>query len=129
MNEISVQVADRSRDWVRNPGAFLAWWALPLLVAFASDRFDMTHVYAAFIWSAALAWMGIGCLLNAQRCHRRHCYISGPIFFAGAAIAALLGLAPGMLGEHGLTNATSAALVLALLSFVPEAIWGRYRQN
>jgi hypothetical protein len=70
--------------------------------------------------------MGIGCGLNARRCHRLHCYLSAPILLLGAIAAGLIGFDVVMLGPHALNNAISLTLVLALLSFVPEMIWGKY---
>ena len=83
----------------------------------------------AAVWAVAFAWMGIGCLLNARRCHRLHCYISAPILLLGAVAVGLLGLGAINLGPHGLNNMISITLVLALFSFVPEVFWGRYRRR
>jgi hypothetical protein len=80
----------------------------------------------AGVWMVALGWMGIGCLLNARRCHRLHCYFSAPILLFGALVAGLIGFDVMTLGPHALSNAISFTLVLALLSFVPEMIWGKY---
>lgn len=79
-----------------------------------------------FIWMALFVWMGIGCVLNALRCHRIHCYISGPIFLLGALSCGLIAAGVLTFGPHALNNFVSITLVLALLSFVFEAIWGKY---
>jgi hypothetical protein len=36
------------------------------------------------LWTPALLVAGTGCVLNAARCHRLHCYITGPLFPLGA---------------------------------------------
>jgi hypothetical protein len=40
--------------------------------------------------------MGIGCVVNAGRCQRLHCYLTGPLFLAAAgyAMAAQFRLVP-----------------------------------
>ncbi len=71
-------------------------------------------------------WMGTGCILNARRCHRLHCYLSGPAFFLGAAALALFAAGIPLLGSHSLNNVIGITLAAALLSFVPEMIWRKY---
>ncbi|MGH8089890.1 MAG: hypothetical protein ACREO6_00365 [Rudaea sp.] len=77
----------------------------------------------------AFIWMGVGCLLNARRCHRLHCYFSGPILLLGAIVAGLLGFGVIAPGPHAFNNAVSITLLLALLSFVPEALWSKYKHG
>jgi hypothetical protein len=33
--------------------------------------------------------MGIACLINARRCGRLHCFVTGPLFLAGAVATVL----------------------------------------
>ena len=110
------------KDWVRRPGAAFLWWCLPLIVAFTAGGIDLPERGAALVWGTAFSWMGTGCLLNARRCHRLHCYFSAPIFFIGAGVSALLASGRLSLGPHSLGNVVSATLVGALLSFVPEIV-------
>ena len=70
--------------------------------------------------------MATGCLLNARRCHRVHCYISGPVLLLGAAMAGLVAAGVVDFGPRTFGNAVGAILVLALLSFLPELICKRY---
>jgi hypothetical protein len=70
--------------------------------------------------------MATGCLLNAMRCHRLHCYISGPVFLAGAIFTGLIALGAVSVGATTFNNAVGATLIVALLSFVPELVWKRY---
>jgi len=70
--------------------------------------------------------VGTGCILNARRCRRLHCYISGPAFFLGAAALGLFAAGIALLGAHSLTNIVSITLAVVLLSFVPEMIWRKY---
>jgi hypothetical protein len=123
MNEQAV--GETRNDWVNRPGMGFVWWCLPLVIGFASNFFSMAARATALVWMASFIWMGTGCTLNARRCHRLHCYISGPAFFLGAAALALF--AAGIaLGPHSLNNIVGLTLAVALLSFLPEMIWRKY---
>jgi hypothetical protein len=112
-------------DWVTRPGAGFFWWCLPLGVGFTANFFALPARGIALIWVILFVWMGAGCVLNARRCHRLHCYISGPAFLLGAAILGLSAAGLLALGPHALNNIVGATLVVALLSFIPE-IWKKY---
>ena len=76
-----------SDDLVAKPISFLLAWGIPLLILFSMNFAQGIIPIEAIIliMAGALAWMGLGCVLNARRCHRRHCYYSGPIFQIGRA--------------------------------------------
>ncbi|HEX3398626.1 MAG TPA: hypothetical protein VHS76_18110 [Steroidobacteraceae bacterium] len=114
-------------DWARRPITALVWWCLPIALAVAVGAAVPSLHVAAAVWAAALLWMGVGCLLNARRCHRLHCYFSGPVLLLGAVAVGLIGFDAVSLGPHAFNNAISFTLLLALLSFVPEMFWGKYR--
>ena len=113
-------------DWSRRPLSFLLWWGLPYAVAVAFDLIGPPLRAGAAVWALALAWMGVGCVLNARRCHRVHCYISGPALLVAATSAGLLAAGVLDLGPKGLSIVTWAAFVAVLLSFAPEILWRRY---
>jgi hypothetical protein len=114
------------RDWSRQPASVLAWWGIPIALGASADFLTSSARVVALLWAAVFVWMGIGCLLNARRCHRLHCYFSGPVLLLGAVVVGLLGFGAVTLGPHGLSNAINGTVVLALLSFVPEWVWGKY---
>lgn len=70
--------------------------------------------------------MGIGCLINAQRCKRRHCYLAGPVLLASALGVVLVAYEIVNLGPYGLSYVVWGAGILVGLTFIPEWIWGRY---
>jgi hypothetical protein len=113
-------------DWVKEPLSARPWWCLPLGLGLSLGLTAVSPRPAAFVWTVLSAWMGTGCLLNARRCHRLHCYISGPIFFLGAV--ATVQFAAGII-QGRLNNIVSAVLVLAVLSFVPGMVRARYRSE
>ena len=118
--------SNESRDWVRRPDTWIIWCALPILIAFSTNFLGLSLATTAFVWAGAFAWMGTGCLLNAWRCARLHCYISGPVLWLGALAAALVG-AGVLAGPHALNEVVWITTGLVLSSFVPEMIRGRYR--
>lgn len=114
------------KDWARRPVTIIAWWELPIAIGLSSDLLHLPFRAGAGVCAVAFAWMATGCLLNARRCHRVHCYISGPVLLAGAAMAGLVAAGVLDLGPRAFANVVSAILVLALLSFVPEMVWKCY---
>ena len=72
-----------------------AWffWYWPVAVILAGSFWAAGRNW---LWAGAFCVMGIGCLINARRCHRLHCYFTGPLFLAAAgyAIAAQFQLVP-----------------------------------
>jgi len=74
--------------------------------------------------------MGIGCLLNAKRCGRLHCYFTGPFFLGLAGASLLYGLGVLHLGHRGWELLGYVLLIGALaLTCGIEWIWGRYKRN
>ena len=113
-------------DWARQPLSICLWWALPIAISAASGQLRMPLRINAGICAVSFVWMATGCLLNARRCHRLHCYISGPVLLLGGLFAGLVAASAFGLGIQAFNNAVSATLILALLSFVPEFVWKRY---
>lgn len=116
---------NESRDWVRTPRAFILWWGLPFLLGVSSNFLALPLAQAAFLWAGAFAWMGTGCVLNALRCARLHCFISAPVLWLGAIAAALVGL--GIVSApHALEDVVNATVILVVMSWLPEWFRGRY---
>jgi len=120
---VSDQQVEIRNGWVNRPGMGFVWWCLPLAVGVAASYFASPPLATALAWIISFIWMGTGCILNARRCHRLHCYISGPAFFLGAAVLALFVAGVAFAGPHSVNNIVGITLTVALLSFVPEMIW------
>ena len=74
--------------------------------------------------------MGAGCVANALRCGRVHCYFTGPFFLIMAIVALLYGLGIVPLGRFGWNTLAAIALVGVLIFYsVPEVFIGRYRRE
>ena len=88
-----------SRDWLRSPRTnLLAWW-FPH-AAIVAGLFVAVPVRTV-IWSVALAWMGVACILNARRCGRTHCRYTGPYYLVMIAPVLALGVGLVSAGIYG----------------------------
>ena len=68
------------KDWVGSTRtSLLAWW-LPRATIVAGLFAPIPA--RTVIWTVALAWMGIACVLNARQCGRTHCRYTGPYYLA-----------------------------------------------
>jgi hypothetical protein len=120
---VSDQKVEVRDDWVNRPGMGIVWWCLPIAIGVATSYLASSSLTTVLVWIVSFVWMGTGCILNARRCHRVHCYISGPTFFLGAAALGLFAAGIAFAGPHSLNNIVGITLTVALLSFVPEIIW------
>ena len=119
----------RSRDILSSPlRSFLVFW-LPALAIVASGALSISIAWRTAIWVAALLIMGAGCIVNAVRCGRMHCYLTGPFFLLMALAALLYGLGILPLSGNGWNLLGLILLIGAIvLCCLPEMLWGRYRQ-
>ena len=119
-----------SRDVLRSWWSTGAVYGLPALAIFASGFPVVTPGCRTAIWTAALGTMGAGCVANALRCGRVHCYFTGPFFLIMAIVALLYGLGIVPLGRFGWNTLAAIALVGVLIFYsVPEVFIGRYRRE
>jgi hypothetical protein len=102
-------------------GLFL--WCLPIVAVVISFSWPSIR---AWLWTPAFLVMGIGCLANAARCGRVHCYFTGPLFVLAAVYTVLeeIHLVP----MHP-TVLLDTVVVLALLAYLAEFRLGRYRKT
>jgi len=98
-------------------------WCLPTLAILVGLNWNAARPW---LWIPALLVMGIGCVVNARRCGRLHCYVTGPIFLLGAIYVALseTNLVPLRLGIF-----LSVVFTIAMLACLAELPFGRYRKS
>jgi hypothetical protein len=117
----------KSRDILSRPlGAFLVF-CLPAAAMIAAGGSWFTDGWRTIIWTVALGAMGIGCVVNAVRCKRVHCYLTGPFFLLMALVTVLYGLGVVPLGQHAWSVIGATVLIGAIvLCCLPETLYGRY---
>ncbi len=121
----------RTNDLANHPLPFALVWGVPIAIIigmnFAQPYLPFSTI--VIIMAAAVAWMGLSCVVNALRCGRLHCKLTGPIFLIGSA--AILASGFGLLGEPGLfiNEIVWGTFVLALSTFALEWIWGPYGER
>jgi hypothetical protein len=82
------------------------------------------------VWTVALGIMGAACMVNALRCGRVHCYVTGPFFLLMALLALAYGLGILHLGRNGWNLLGLTTLIGAIaLWCLPEIFLGKYRKG
>jgi hypothetical protein len=106
---------------------FMLYW-LPAIAIVAVGPLAISNGWRALVWTVALAIMGTACIVNALRCGRVHCYVTGPFFFLMALVALSYGLGVLHLGGNGWNLLGLMTLIGAIaLWFLPEMLLGKYR--
>jgi hypothetical protein len=72
-------------DFTGHKAAWFLWYA-PIAILVVGESWARGRVW---LWVPALVVMGLGCLVNAARCRRLHCYVTGPLYL-GAALYVVL---------------------------------------
>lgn len=86
MNECST---NRNTDLLGTRWSWLLWKLPYLLILIGLFTSEMAR---AILWSVGFTAAGISCLVNAYRCGRLHCFVTGPLFLAIATASLLYGL-------------------------------------
>ena len=115
----------RGADWAGEWRSFAGLWAAPIVAMLLAML--LPPAARGITWTLALVWMGVACLLNAHRCGRTHCKVTGP-FFLGMAVA-VAGYAAGVLplGSNGWTVLAVVGLGgFTILWWGSERLFGRF---
>lgn len=109
-------------DLVSTPWACAIWClcGVAFFVGFSEER------WRPALWIGSLGVAGVLCLANAVRCRRLHCYITGPVFLAGAVLSALNAAGvthiPWMRVGWGVIIGTAAGMII-------ESLIGKYARG
>lgn len=76
-------------DLAASARTFAVFWGIPMYAAVVATV--LHHPSSTLVWAGALLWAGGACALNAYRCRRLHCYITGPLFLLAGAATVLSG--------------------------------------
>lgn len=122
------ETTSESRDILRNRWISGAVFWLPALAVIASGFLNIDQGWRAAIWVVALTTMSAGCVANALRCGRVHCYLTGPFFLVMAIVAFLYGLGVVPLSGAG-WNILGLTVLFGFLALwvIPEIFLRRYR--
>jgi len=122
--------ACKSRDILSSRWrVFLLYW-LPAIAMVAVGPLPISSSWRAVVWTVALATMGAACTVNALRCGRVHCYLTGPFFLLMALVALSSGLGILHLGRNGWNLLSLIILIGAIVLWcLPEMFLGKYRQR
>jgi len=119
-----------ARDVLSNPWLSLLVFWLPAIAIVVTGKSDFSSGVRTVVWTAALGIMGAGCLVNAVRCGRVHCYVTGPFFLVMAVLTLLYGVGVVPLGGNGWSVIGLTILVGAVaLCCLPELFFGKYRSQ
>src|SRR5215469_11818141 len=89
-----------ARDILSNPWLSLLVFWLPAIAIVVTGKSDFSSGVRTVVWTVALGIMGAGCLVNAVRCGRVHCYVTGPFFLVMAVLTLLYGCRCGATGRQ-----------------------------
>jgi succinate dehydrogenase hydrophobic anchor subunit len=118
--------ATAQRDWLSQRFTTLLLYLLIALLV-GTALVEGASPLRTWVWTALLTLLGLGCLVNAYRCRRTHCYFTGPWFLLMAAASGVHGFRIVSLGSHGWHWIEGLTLVGGLLlTWLPERLWGRY---
>lgn len=120
----------KSRDILSIPWiAFLVFWLPAISMVLTAESWFGGGARTA-VWTSALGIMGTACTVNALRCGRVHCYITGPFFLAMALITLLYSLGILELGRNGWSLIGATILIGSIaLCCLPELFLGKYRRS
>lgn len=108
-------------DWVHQRIAWVVW-GIPTGL-FVIGAF-LGPLGRTLVWTPALLVAGGACVVNARRCHRLHCYFTGPLFLIAALITVLRGFDVVALPW---TLIGAAVVVGTVLAHIPEWVGAKYR--
>ena len=111
-----------SKDLIGRKAAWFFWY-FPIFLLIVGGSWSRGRVW---LWVPAFVVMGAGCLINAARCGRTHCYVTAPIFLLAAVYVSLsaFGIVPLHPGLFLLF--VFGACCLAMCAEIP---FGKYRKG
>jgi hypothetical protein len=103
----------------------IAWflWGVPQGMLVVGVFWSQARVW---LWVPALLVAGTACVVNAARCGRRHCYLTGPLYLLAALATVLSSLRIIPLHWSWILAAVVTGMVAA---YTLEGIRGKYGEE
>ncbi len=120
----SIGETGKPMDFTTGPLSSFLFWKFPTVLMVGVAIFDVGPRIQALVWVPCLAVFAFGCIANAARCRRVHCFFTGPFFLVMSVVSLLHGFGFVSLGDSGwswvelITIAGGLALV-----YLPELAW------
>ena len=112
-------------DWSNNRRSYVLAWGLPTALLIVG--IFLPAPIRTVLWAGSLIWKGLACVINAARCGRTHCHLTGPFFLAMAAVTAAHGTGVISLGSQGwLWIGVAIVVGTVVLWVVPEHLFGKF---
>lgn len=122
--------SNRPSDLLSKRAFVLLVYVVPVAALVLAGHLHVGATWLTVIWSASLLIMGSGCIANAARCGRTHCYLTGPFFVLMALATVLYGFGILPLGSNGWNLIGLTTLIGgAVLGCLPEMLFGKYRRH
>lgn len=117
--------SSRSKDLASGLVTYGIVWGVPIAAIAAALFLDV--YWRMIIWTGALLWMGLACILNARRCGRTHCKFTGP--FYAAMVIPVLALGNTMYASSIFAWMALGAFIVfgsKVIWWATERAWGKY---
>lgn len=122
--------SNRPSDLLSKRAFVFLVYVVPVAALVLAGQLGVDATWLTVIWSASLLIMGGGCIANAARCRRTHCYLTGPFFVLMALATVLYGFGILPLGSNGWNLIGLTTLIGgAVLGCLPEMLFGKYRRH
>jgi hypothetical protein len=108
------------KDFARRGIAWLLW-GVPAAVVILGSL--VAPVPRMLLWTPAFLIGGVACVMNAARCGRVHCCVTGPLYLLAAVATVLAGTGLVPLRWSWIGGAVVGGTILA---YLPEWARGRY---
>lgn len=95
-------------------------WGLPGLLLLVGALWARAR---APLWTVAFVVAGAACVVNASRCGRAHCHVTGPLYLGLAVVSVLIGAG---VASWSWWWVGAACLGGTLLAYMPEFLGTRY---
>ena len=108
------------KDFTRRRIGWLLW-GIPAAALMVGSI--VAPIPRMLLWTPTFVVAGVACLVNAARCGRVHCYLTGPLYLLAGVATLLAGMGFVPLRSSWIGGAVVGGTILA---YVPEWVRGKY---